>query len=208
MAFDLSDYKTVAERIAELKQQYPNAVLQSRVVDIPIPGFIAVEARCYREPGDEIPGIGLAWEPVPGRTPYTKDSELQNAETSAWGRAIVAALVTDTTKGIASRDEVQHRVGDRDDAGRPPFRGANEASVPPTTPGPQYTCPKCQRQPVYDNRNENIAREAEGRKNLPIFKCMDPKCGWLEWDDEGYFDSSPVREDYEPFEYAAGEEPF
>jgi hypothetical protein len=53
--------------------------------------------------------VGLAWEPVPGKTSYTRDSELQNAETSAWGRAIVAVLAADTKKGIASAEEVQSR---------------------------------------------------------------------------------------------------
>jgi hypothetical protein len=46
---------------------------------------------------------------MPGKTPYTKDSEIQNAETSAWGRAIVAVLAADTRKGVASRDEVAAR---------------------------------------------------------------------------------------------------
>ena len=43
---------------------------------------------------------------VPGLTPYTKNSELQNAETSAWGRALVAVLAADTKEGVASADEV------------------------------------------------------------------------------------------------------
>jgi hypothetical protein len=38
---------------------------------------MAFEARSARRPG-----IGMAWEPFPGRTPYTKASELMNAETS------------------------------------------------------------------------------------------------------------------------------
>ena len=46
-------------------------------------------------------------------TPYTKNSELQNAETSAWGRAIVAVLAADTRKGVASRSEVEARQAER-----------------------------------------------------------------------------------------------
>jgi hypothetical protein len=51
----------------------------------------------------------LAWEVIPGKTPYTKDSEVQNAETSAWGRAIVAVGAA-TAKKIASREEVRNRT--------------------------------------------------------------------------------------------------
>jgi hypothetical protein len=39
---------------------------------------------------------------------------LQNAETSAWGRAIVAALAADTRAGVASADEVHNRQRERD----------------------------------------------------------------------------------------------
>jgi len=55
----------------------------------------------------------MAYEQWPGRTPYTRDSELQNAETSAWGRAIVAVLAADTKRGIASQEEVRNRSAER-----------------------------------------------------------------------------------------------
>jgi hypothetical protein len=55
----------------------------------------------------------------PGRTPYTKGSELQNAETSAWGRAIVAVGAADTKKGIASSEEVRNRRGEQESAPMP-----------------------------------------------------------------------------------------
>ena len=38
------------------------------------------------QPGEE-QHIGQKPPPLPGLTPYTRKSELQNAETSAWGRA-------------------------------------------------------------------------------------------------------------------------
>jgi hypothetical protein len=37
---------------------------------------------------------------------------MQNAETAAWGRAIVAALAADTKKGIASSEEIRNRQVD------------------------------------------------------------------------------------------------
>lgn len=107
----MADYVDVAARIAEFREKHPGGSLQAEVErwpteDLP---FVAVRAAAYRSPDDPAPGIGWAWEPYPGTTPYTKNSELQNAETSAWGRAIVAALAADTRKGIASADEVRNR---------------------------------------------------------------------------------------------------
>lgn len=107
------DYITVAERIVEFRTKYPKGSLQPWDPAKPYtldtingnPVFVVV-AAAYREPGDERPGIGMAYEPIPGSTPYTRGSELQNAETAAWGRAIVAVLAADTNRGIASMEEV------------------------------------------------------------------------------------------------------
>jgi hypothetical protein len=44
---------------------------------------------------------------------------LQNAETSAWGRAVMAALAADASKGVASAEEVRNRVADRNEAAAP-----------------------------------------------------------------------------------------
>jgi hypothetical protein len=117
--FDLGDYNEVADRLREFRGKYPDGRL--RPVDPTRPftfaevngrTFVVYVAACYRTPDDPLPGIGSAWEPVPGLTPYTRDSELQNAETSAWGRAIVAALIADTKK-VASADEVRARTASR-----------------------------------------------------------------------------------------------
>ena len=115
MAFDkssLDDYKTVPERLEELKTMWPQAVLRAEIIELPAAfadKFLAVRAEVWLHEDAPRPAVGLAWEPVPGKTPYTKDSELQNAETSAWGRAIVAALASDSSKGIASREDVKSR---------------------------------------------------------------------------------------------------
>lgn len=126
MAFDLGDYVTVAERIAEFREKYPDGSLQSEWQLVYIPTavknedgtwgtldrpLIVVKAYAYRTPDDPRPGIGHATEPFPGKTQFTKDSELANGETSAWGRSIVAVLAADTRKGVASRDEVAARRG-------------------------------------------------------------------------------------------------
>lgn len=106
------DYIDVATRIVEFRNQYPTGSLQQvkyEVIDVNGKAFLAFTAAAYRTPDDERPGIGTAWEPIPGPTNFTRDSEMQNAETAAWGRAIVAALAADTKKGIASQEEVRNR---------------------------------------------------------------------------------------------------
>jgi len=117
MGFKADDsYNTVAERIAEFRAKHPEGSLQPADLSKPFSlelvngnQCFVVTAAAYRSPDDQRPGIGMAYEPVPGATPFTRGSELQNAETAAWGRAIVAALAADTNKGVASRDEIQAR---------------------------------------------------------------------------------------------------
>jgi hypothetical protein len=119
MAFDkkgLDDYVDVATRITEFRAKYPDGYLAPvnlrepyRIETIGDRTFIVVVAAAHRMPDDGAPGVGMAWEPFPGRTPYTRDSELMNAETSAWGRAIIALGAADSRKGIASREEVRNR---------------------------------------------------------------------------------------------------
>ena len=116
---DLSDYVPVADRIAEFRAKHPEGSLRPWDLDRPWQPvqvgdqwFVVVVAAAYRSPMDPAPGVGMAWEPVPGTTPYTRNSELQNAETAAWGRAIVAALAGDTKKGIASKEDVQNRTSE------------------------------------------------------------------------------------------------
>lgn len=117
-----SDYNDVAARLVEFRTQHPDGCLQPadptmpyRVETIAGDTYIVVVAAAYRSPTDPRPGIGMAYEVYPGRTSFTKGSELQNAETSAWGRAIVAALAADTKKGVASAEEVRNRTAERED---------------------------------------------------------------------------------------------
>lgn len=104
---DLSDYIEVSERIQHFREAFPEGSLQSEVVSM-TDSLVVVRAFAYRNEDDKRPGVGLASEPIPGRTPYTKDSELMNAETSAWGRAIIAVGASDA-KRVASANEVRNR---------------------------------------------------------------------------------------------------
>jgi hypothetical protein len=140
------DYQEVADRIVKFYEAYPEGRLTSEVrfEVLPVPRMAPVigakkekvgdkyrwpvdllpqqvvvvcTARAYRTPDDPIPCVGIASEPYPGLTPYTEDSEAMNAETSAWGRAIVATGCTGTKK-IASANEVRGRQRDDDQTGR------------------------------------------------------------------------------------------
>jgi hypothetical protein len=112
----LDDYVDVAERIQDFKDAHKEGSLQTigwEVVTIADRAFVVYRAAAYRTPDDERPGMGIAWEPFPGKTPYTKDSELMNAETAAWGRAIVALGLV-ANRSLASRQEVRNRQADQD----------------------------------------------------------------------------------------------
>jgi hypothetical protein len=107
----LDGYIDVAERLQKLKETYPEATLQpldpSRpyfIEQIDGKTYVVYVAACYRDPHDARPGVGVAWEIVPGKG-LTNGSELMIAETSAWGRAIVATMQT-ATKRIASKQEI------------------------------------------------------------------------------------------------------
>ena len=123
MAFDLSNYVDVRQRIQMFKEKYPNGSLQPANLEKPYSiekvgdrTYIVYVAAAYRTPDDPRPGVGSAFEVIPGLTTYTKDSELMNAETSAWGRAIVAVLAMDSMRAIASLDEVRNRQPEREKA--------------------------------------------------------------------------------------------
>ena len=107
------DYVPVPVRIQQFYAKFPDGSIQPLWLDAPYrvigegeTKWLVYAAAAYRYPDDPRPGVGLAWEQVPGKTPYTRGSELQNAETSAWGRAL-AALGFVTSKSVASAEEVR-----------------------------------------------------------------------------------------------------
>jgi hypothetical protein len=115
MSFSMEGYVDVAERIRRFKAAYPNGCLRPfnpsepfRIMEIGGREFIVYTAAAFRSPDDPCPGIAVAAEPAVGQTSFTKLSEVMNAETSAWGRAIVAVLAADSQR-IASAEEVRNR---------------------------------------------------------------------------------------------------
>jgi len=108
MGFNLDDYVDVATRLRELLEKYPDASVEASP-----PKLVAVDGAHFVEVTVTITADGRtarasAWEPIPGKTPYTKDSEMMNAETSAIGRAC-GMWGIGLKKSVASLDEVRAR---------------------------------------------------------------------------------------------------
>lgn len=109
MSFDISGYIQVSERLQQFKLDYPEGSVQTidwQIVDIAGEPHIVVQAAAYRTPDDPRPGIGTSFMSMPGKSPYTRGSELECCETSAWGRSL-AALGIATHRGVASADEIR-----------------------------------------------------------------------------------------------------
>ena len=112
MAFDISNYTTVAEKVAEFYSKYPEGSIQFQFMGV-MPGDpekIWGIARAYRTPDDILPGVGTASEFIKGKSPYTAGSEIQNLETSCWGRAC-SSLNVGNSKGLSSKEEI---IGSRE----------------------------------------------------------------------------------------------
>lgn len=107
---DLGQYIEVKDRIALFHEKYEDGVLQGdwQIIEIAGETFVVYEARAYRTHDDPTPTVGTAWEPFPGKTPFTRNSELMNAETSAVGRAI-GNLGIGIANSMASKDEILNR---------------------------------------------------------------------------------------------------
>lgn len=183
--YDMSDYVDVAERIREFRAVYPQGVLRPwnpdkpfEIVQVGERMFIVYTAAAYRSPDDPMPAVAVAWEPALGKTNFTRDSELMNAETSAWGRAIVAALVSDT-KRIASANEVRNRRADTPETVADVLSEINRASEKPA-PKPQaarspYPPTEKQRNFIKSLMKQTDADEAlvASLAGAPSFEALD-----------------------------------
>ena len=127
--FDMDGYVPVAERIDAFVAKHPEGSLQSEIVEL-TESRVTVKAYAYRSPDDPRPGIGHSSLDIPGKTSFTRGSEIENAETSAWGRAI-ASLGFEVKRGIASREEARNKQPEPRSRGeRSGARHAQAVSVP------------------------------------------------------------------------------
>jgi hypothetical protein len=131
--FNMDDYVPVNERIDAFKTAFPEGSLQSEIVEL-TETRVTFKAYAYRTPDDPRPGVGHSSLEIPGKTPYTKGSEIENAETSSWGRAI-AALGFEVKRGISSREEVRNKQTGQGE----PRNGARRATA--TTQGASSPAP-------------------------------------------------------------------
>jgi hypothetical protein len=142
-AFNLGDYVDVPTRLAEALRRWPDLrVQETRPVIVTVDNQQYVEISCtvWRDTDDLMPTVAYCWEPIPGKTPYTKGSEMMNASTSCLGRAL-GFLGMGIGKSIASRNEVQARQPSPI-AEVTPIRADLEQPFGDTTDTKQYASPK------------------------------------------------------------------
>jgi hypothetical protein len=142
-AFNLGDYVDVPTRLAEALKRWPDLRIQETkpiIVTVDNQQYVEISCTVWRDSTDLMPTIAYCWEPIPGRTPYTKGSEMMNASTSCLGRAL-GFLGMGIGKSIASRNEVQARQpGPLAEV--KPIRDDLEQPFSDTTDTKQYASPK------------------------------------------------------------------
>jgi hypothetical protein len=107
---DLSNYVDVPTRFAAALERWPELrIIENRpeVIIIGDKTFISVTMQAWRTPDDPVPAQATCFEPFPGKTSFTRDSEQMNASTSALGR--VLGLMMSFGPKMASAEEVRNR---------------------------------------------------------------------------------------------------
>jgi hypothetical protein len=109
----LSNYVDVPTRFAAALERWPELrIIENRpeVITIADKTFISVTMQAWRTPDDPVPAQATCFEPFPGKTSFTRDSEQMNASTSALGR--VLGLMMSFGPKMASAEEVRNRQTD------------------------------------------------------------------------------------------------
>lgn len=107
-----SGYIEVKDRIEAFYKKYPEGSIQTEIINL-TDSRVVMKAYAFRFLEDTRPGIGHSALGIPGKTTYTRDSELENAETSAVGRAI-ANLGFEVKRSVASADEIRSKQADEE----------------------------------------------------------------------------------------------
>ena len=103
-------YVLVADRHAQFVKDYPDGAVRTDLV-YGSDHLVVVKCEVWKVRPDETTymrppdGTGMASMPIPGPTPFTKNSEVENAETSALGRAL-AMIGYHPKERMASDDEI------------------------------------------------------------------------------------------------------
>lgn len=101
--FNLAEYIEVADRIPLFWEAHPDGAITSEIVRLDGPEVIVL-ATLYRSHGNVL-STGIARE-VEGKSPVNRTSHVENAETSAIGRALANAGFSGSAKR-ASRQEME-----------------------------------------------------------------------------------------------------
>ena len=120
MAFDLSEYVDVKTRLKQALALYPQLRIVEHRPEITQVGdqlFIECSVTVSRDPDDPIPVTAYIFEPYPGKTSFTKNSEQANGATSVLGRAL-GDMGLGIDKSIASSNEVLGRQQAAEDTDR------------------------------------------------------------------------------------------
>jgi hypothetical protein len=146
MGFNLDNYVDVPTRLRMALDKFPELrVQESQPSFREVNDKLYIEIRCtvWRDKEDPLPVIAYCWEPFPGTTPYTRDSEQMNASTSALGRAL-GMMGLGIDHKMASKQEVIARQQPEfvtvlypDGSPVPdPFTGEQQTNVVPMKAGP------------------------------------------------------------------------
>lgn len=181
MSWSLENYTPVNDRILRFKELFPDGSLAPLdparpfwIEDVPGVGQrLIYVAAAYRTPDDPRPGIGMAWEPLPGVTPYTKGSELMVAETSAWGRAL-AAIGIGVNSGIASTEEVQARRAPVESVPNVPKPRPAASVTPATSTAPEAYATPAQVKLMFMLMADNGITDAKARAQLAATILLRP----------------------------------
>lgn len=128
---NLAGYVDVSTRLRLALAQFPDLRVSESDPVVVTAGdamFVQVTTTVWRTPDDPIPCRASAWEKTPGRSAFTRDSEMMNASTSALGRAL-GLMGFGIVASIASEDEVQLRTGDRSGGAQPSRDAGNRAPL-------------------------------------------------------------------------------
>jgi len=139
----MDNYVDVPTRLAQALKQFPDLRIQETkpiIVTVDNQQYVEISCTVWRDLNDLLPTVAYCWEPIPGKSPFTKGSEMMNASTSCLGRAL-GFLGMGIGKSIASRNEVQARQP-ATVAEVSPIRADLEQPFGDTTDTKQYATPK------------------------------------------------------------------
>lgn len=110
----LDGYVDVPTRLRLALVKYPDlrvVELPHQLIELGDRIFLVCSVAVYLTPDDPRPVTGSAWEPFPGKSQFTRDSEWMVGHTSALGRAL-GYLGFGIDRAIASANEVEARQTD------------------------------------------------------------------------------------------------